>query len=306
MPLPHVFLILLVTLIWGCNFIFIKLGVQEVPPIFLCALRFFLASVPAIFFIRFPKEHVKMVMLYGLVMFALQFSLLFIGMSLGITAGITALILQTAVFFSIFFAAIFLREMPTLWQMLGALLSFTGIAIAATHFNNASMPLSGFLFILGCAIASGVGNLITRQLGHINAMTLLSWGCFIAFPPLLLLSLMVEGYQHIAYSLHHLSWLTVISLSYIVYLSTWVGYGTWTWLLGRYPVSTVVPFSLLIPMFAMLSSVLFLHERFETWKLTVSGLVIAGLCINLFVPRLLHRRRQSIVAIEEESLADLR
>ena len=232
-----------------------------------------------------------MVAVYGLVMFALQFSLIFVGISLGIAAGMSSLLLQTAVFFSIFFAAVFIREKPTVWQLSGALLSFGGVALAAKHTNNANMPLSGFLFILAGAITSGFANLITRTLGYINTVSLVSWGCLIAFLPLLIASLFIEGPTHILFSVHHASWLAVVSLLYIVYLSTWVGYGSWSWLLGRYSVSTVVPFSLLIPMFAMLGSVIFLHESFEPWKLTVMSLILLGLCVNLFVPRLINLRK---------------
>jgi O-acetylserine/cysteine efflux transporter len=94
--------------------------------------------------------------------------------------------------------------------------------------------------------------------------------------------------------MQHFSWLAVISLLYIVYMSTWVGYGVWSWLLSRYPVTSVVPFTLLVPIFAMLGSTLFLGESFESWKMIVSALVIAGLCINFFVPRLIAARKVHI------------
>lgn len=290
MPFKHILLAILVAAVWGCNFIFVKLGVHEIPPLFLCAVRFFLASVPAIFFIHRPSTSFKMVVLYGLIMFALQFSLIFTGIAVGMTAGMASLLLQTAVFFSIFFAAVFIREIPTIWQMMGALLSFSGVALAATHLDS-NMTLAGFLFVIAGAVASGLGNLITRKLGHVNIVTLVSWGSLFAFPPILLLSLLVEGPEQILYASHNFSWLALISLLYIVYMSTWVGYGTWSFLLGRYPVSTVVPFSLLIPVFAMLGSTLFLGESFDPWKIAVSGLVIAGLCVSLLVPRLIARRK---------------
>lgn len=290
MPIQHILLAILVAAVWGCNFIFVKLGVQEIPPLFLCAVRFFLASIPAVFFIRWPANAFKMVALYGLVMFALQFSLIFAGMAVGMTAGMASLLLQTAVFFSIFFAAIFIQEIPTVWQIAGALLSFSGIALAATHLDS-NMTLTGFLLVIAGAVTSGLGNLIARKLGHVNVASLIGWGSLIACPLLLIVSLFVEGPARILYSLHNFSWLALISLLYIVYLSTWVGYGTWSWLLGRYPVSTVVSFSLLIPIFAMLGSTLFLGESFEPWKMVVSGLVIAGLCVNLLIPRLFTRRK---------------
>lgn len=293
MPIQHILLAILIAAIWGVNFMFAKLGVHELPPIFLCAFRFLLVSVPAIFFVKFPKGNMRAVLIYGLVMYALQFSCIFISIALGMAAGMASLLLQTAVFFSILFAALFIRETPTVWQISGALISFAGVALAAAHIDS-QMPLAGFLFILAGAVTSGFGNLLTRKLGYINTFTLVSWGCFFSFPPLLLLSFTVEGSDRIIYALHHVSWVGITALFYIVYLSTWVGYGSWSWLLARYPVSTVVPFALLIPFFAMLSSVIFLHEPLTPWKIDVAALIITGVCVNLFVPRLLSFRNAKI------------
>lgn len=290
MPFKHILLAILVAAVWGCNFIFVKLGVQEIPPLFLCAIRFFLASFPAVFFIRMPRGAFKMVASYGIIMFALQFSLIFTGIAIGMTAGMTALIAQTAIFFSILFAAIFLQEMPTFWQVSGALLSFSGIMLAATHLDN-HMTIAGFSLVIAGAAAWGLGNLLTRKLREVKITVLVGWGSLVAFPILLLLSFLLEGSARISHAIQYLSWIAVISLLYIVYMSTWVGYGVWSWLLARYPVSAVVPFTLLIPVFAMLGSTIFLDESFEPWKMTVAALVIAGLCVNLFVPRLLARKK---------------
>jgi O-acetylserine/cysteine efflux transporter len=291
MPVKHILLAILVAAVWGCNFLFVKLGVHEIPPLFLCAVRFFLASIPAIFFIRWPATSFKMVALYGLVMFALQFSLIFSGIALGVAAGMASLLAQVSIFFSVFFAAVFIGEIPNIWQIVGALLSFSGIGLAAMHLDS-NMTLAGFSLVIAGAAAWGLGNLITKKLGHVNMIALVAWGSLIAFPPLLILSLLMEGQEQILYAVHHFSWIAVISLLYIVYMSTWVGYGVWSWLLSRYPVTTVVPFTLLVPVFAMFGSALFMGESFELWKMVVSALVIAGLCVNLFVPRLMARKQK--------------
>jgi len=47
-------LAVLVVAIWGFNFVVIKVGLKEIPPILLCALRFFLSAFPAVFFIKRP------------------------------------------------------------------------------------------------------------------------------------------------------------------------------------------------------------------------------------------------------------
>jgi O-acetylserine/cysteine efflux transporter len=290
MPIKHILLAILVAAVWGGNFIFVKLGVHEVPPLFLCSIRFFIASIPAIFFIQKPDAPFKMVAAYGLVMFALQFSLVFSGFALGMTAGMASLLGQTAVFFSVFFAAVFMREIPNIWQLLGAVLSFSGIALAAQHIQG-DMTVAGFLLIIAGAAAWGLGTLITKKLGHVNMLSLVAWGSLVSFPPLLIFSFLIEGPLQMLNAIHHFSWLALIALLYISYMSTWVGYGVWGWLLSRYTVATVVPFTLLVPIFAMFFSSVFLGESFAAWKMAVSGLVIAGLCVNFLVPHLIARRR---------------
>src|SRR5580704_2260691 len=144
MPISHLLLTLLVVVIWGLNFIFVKLGLQEFSPLLLCTLRFFLSSIPVVFFVKPPAGvPFRIVVLYGLVMFALQFALIFIGMYVGMTSGMASLIMQVQVFFSMFFAVIFLGEQPSIAQIVGALVAFMGIGVVAMHFDT-NVSLLGF------------------------------------------------------------------------------------------------------------------------------------------------------------------
>lgn len=294
MPIPHLLLALLVVIIWGLNFIFVKLALDDIAPLFLCAIRFFLASVPAIFFVKLPKTSLKMIMLYGLTTFALQFSLLFTGMHMGMPPGLASLVLQVQIFFSMFFAAILLGERPSLWQIIGAFISFSGIVMVGSHLEH-NTSILGFILILASAAAWGTGNLITKKMGDLNIIALITWGAFMATPPMFLLSLIVEGPAKIMQSYHQISVLGMSSVMYIVYLSTWIGYGTWSWLLSRHSVSVIVPFTLLVPIVGMLSASLILNEPFEPWKLAAATLVIGGLCINLLGARFATMRQNRLI-----------
>lgn len=301
MPIYHFLLVLLVVTVWGVNFIFVKLGLTEMPPLMMCAVRFFLASFPAILFIKPPAAPFRFVALYGLVMFGLQFSLFFMGMYAGMPPGLASILGQIQVFFSLFFAVVLLGERPSLSQIIGALVSFVGIGVVAMHLDKTT-TLAGFLLIIGGAAAWGLGNLITKKIGKVNMMALVIWGSFVACLPLLLASLIFEGPQEIIYSYHHVSWVGISSLLYIVYASTWVGYGVWSWLISRYHVGTIVPFTLLVPVVAMFSSVIIFGEPFHLWKLLAGMLVITGLCINFLGPRLITRKKpiQNNVSIESD------
>lgn len=291
MPFSHILLALTVVVIWGVNFLFVKIGLDSFSPLLLCALRFILASIPAIFFIKPPAVPFRMIAMYGLVMFALQFTLLFIGMHVGMTPGMASLIMQVQVFFSLFFAAFWLGEQPEKWQIIGALVSFSGIALVAMHFDS-NMSFLGFLFILAAAATWGAGNLITKKIKHVNMIALVIWGSLVASVPLSILALVIDGPTNIINSFTHLSWQGTSALFYIVYASTWIGYGLWNWLISRYAVSTIVPFTLLVPVVGVFSSVVVLHEPFDLWKLIAGLLVIAGLCINLLSNRLIKLKLQ--------------
>ena len=73
---------------------------------------------------------------------------------------------------------------------------------------------------------------------------------------------------------------------------TLLGGAIWSWLLGRHPATVVAPFTLLVPVFGFLGSAVLLGEPLQGWKLAASGLVVAGLGLNLFGPRLFNSRRR--------------
>ena len=64
-------LALVVVLVWGLNFIAIKWGVERMPPLLLGALRYTLAALPLVFFIKPPKVRLSLLVSYGLLAGAL-------------------------------------------------------------------------------------------------------------------------------------------------------------------------------------------------------------------------------------------
>ncbi len=280
----HAMLALLLVTIWGANFIAIKVSLVELPPFLLCAVRFFFAAIPAVFFIKRPAVPFRMIVLYGTLTFALQFGLLFTGMSLGMPPGLTSLVLQVQLFFSLFFALFFLKETLQRHQLIGCMIALLGIVLVVLTLNE-STPLSSFLLVIAAAAAWGGGNLIAKKIPSVNALALVSWGSLVAFLPLMFVSLLIDGPVLILHSLSHLSRLGFASTAYIVYLSTLVGYGAWNWLLNRYTVATIVPFALLVPVIGMLTAALVFKESIQTHHIMAACCVLIGLSINLFGSR---------------------
>jgi len=280
MRTTHLLLALLVVVVWGFNFITIRLALNEASPLLLNAIRFFFASIPAVFFIKPPAISFKQLMLYAFVMFMLQFSLLFIGINAGVPAGVASIILQVQAFFTLILAILFLGERPTIAQMIGGLIAFAGIGLVG-FYSQGGMTLIGFIIIIFAAFAWGSGNFITKKLGQINMLSLVVWGSLISWPPLLLLAILIDGPDVVYQSIQNFSWISMLSILYISYCSTVFGFGVWNWLLGRYPLTTIAPFTLSVPVIAMLSASYFLDEPLYYWKIIAALLVIGGLCINI-------------------------
>lgn len=284
----HIMLAVLVMIIWGFNFVFVQLGLEEFPPLALCAARFFLASVPIIFFVKRPKVSWLLIALYSLMAFALHFSFLFLGMKAGVAPGLTSLLAQTQVFFSFIFAALFLGERLTQWQIMGTLLALIGLLVVAEHLNGVDLTGLGFVWIILGSITWGLGNLCIKKMGGSQGLSLIVWSSFLSFPLLLASSYFLEGPSAVSISLQHISWRGLSGLLYVAFVSTWVGYGLWAWLMSKYSVGTMVPFALLVPVVGMFASSIVLGEGLPAWKLMAAFFIMLGLMVHLFGYRLPH------------------
>lgn len=292
------FLVLLVVALWGMNFVVIKIGLKEMSPLSLCFARFFFTSIPAVFFVKRPNVPFSSVASYGLIMFALQFSLLFIGLNIGMPAGLASVLLQTNVFFTLLLAIFFLNERPRKWQLLGAFISFSGIAMIGMHVGG-DMTLAGFLLVIAAAFFWGLGSLISKKMGKVGGLSLVVWGSLVAWPPLLLVAIVTEGGARVISDFSYISFSEGFSISYIVIFSTLIGFALWNRLLLRYPIALVAPFTLLVPVFGLLSSSLVLGEVLTHLQILSILLIVSGLIINLTVSKLTATK---VLTPAEESL----
>ncbi len=286
MQLKHILLAVLVAIVWGGNFVFVQLGIQEIPPLTLCALRFFLSSIPLVFFIKRPDVPWRWLLAYSFLTFTLHFAFMFLGMKAGTAAGIASLLSQIQVFFSFLLAAVFLGERLTRWQVAGTFFAFIGLLIVLEHLGGGDINLAGCMWILVAAVMWGAGNLCVKKIGTTQGMGLIVWASFLSLPPLFTASYIVDGPTAIFTALHALSWRSILSVFYIAYVSTWIGYGVWAWLLGKYSVGMVVPFTLLVPIVGLFASSLVFGEGMQTWKLMATCFILFGLMVHLFGARL--------------------
>ncbi len=284
-------LAMLVVLVWGVNFVVIKMGLHAMPPLLLAGLRFVLVAFPALFFVARPRVPLRLLLGYGLTISFGQFAFLFCALKFGMPAGLASLVLQAQAFFTIVLGAVAFGERLTRQHVVGITLAVLGVVLLAqSSMQGQSVALMGFMLTLAAAFCWACGNIFNKKLMQVQpqpeVMSLVVWSALIPVVPFLLASLLFDGAQVVGQSLVNIDLTTILSLVYLAYGATIVGYGIWGTLLGRYETWRVAPLSLLVPVVGLISAALLLDEALTPLQLCGALLVMAGLCVNVLGGRI--------------------
>jgi O-acetylserine/cysteine efflux transporter len=280
MPARSIALVVLVTAVWGVNFVVIHVGLDHFPPLLFNALRFAAMALPAIFVVGRPRVSWRFVVGFGFLLGVVKFGLLFVSLDLGMPVGLSSLLLQLQVIFTIAFAGVVLHERPRREQIAGAAIAFAGLAVIGID-RAASAPVLPFVLIVGAAAAWGVTNVMTRMAQPPDPLAMLVWASLVPPLPLLGLSLLFEGPAEIGDALAGIDAAAVGALLFVALISGLFGFAAWTTLLKRHTAAAVTPFALLVPVFGMASAALLLGERPSALELGGAVLICAGLAATL-------------------------
>lgn len=279
---------LLIVFFWGTNFVVVRWGLSQLPPLLMAAIRFALVLFPAIFFLRKPNISWGTLALYGLCVGTGQFGLLYIAMNGFISPGMASVVMQMQVFFTIAVATWRTEETPRPHQMLGLAPALSGLVLILMH-NGEDITPKGLVLVLAGALCWAVSNQTTREAARVaaargtplNPLAYVVWASLFAMPGLLVASLLLEGPARDFLAVTSSSWTIWPTLVWQSAANTLFGYTMWAFLLSRYPAATVAPMSLLVPVFGIGASALVLHEPLPAWKLIACLLIMAGLAVNL-------------------------
>jgi O-acetylserine/cysteine efflux transporter len=288
--------ILVIVALWGFSFVPIAVGLREVPPFALVALRFLFAALPLVFFVKPPRIPARYVVGYGMAIGVLQFGLLFLGMKLGMPAGLSSLVIQLQAFFTIGLGIAFLGDRLQRENAIGAAIATAGVALLVLHKlqGGAAAPLSGFLCVILSALAWSAGNVIAKRAAGAHEpdmFALVVWSSLVPPLPLAAISFVVEGGPAVLDAVAGAGAVTWACVLFMAWAATLFGFASWARLLHRYPTALVSPFALLIPISGLASGALFLGESLSPLQTAGVALVLAGLAVNVYGARLRARLR---------------
>ncbi|MFI1239238.1 EamA family transporter [Nocardia salmonicida] len=274
---------LTVVVLWGLNFLAIRIGLDHFPPFFFVALRFAVIAIPVLIFIPRPAVRTRWLLLYGIGFGILQFAFLFTAMRTGMPTGLASLVLQSSAPFTVVLGAVLLRERLRPVQMAGLAVAVLGMVVIGAD-RMAHATLLPVLLTLAGGLGWAFGNIGARQAGAdspgYNPMHLTLWMSVVPVLPMLALSMVVEGpgtgFRAIGAAFSADGLPALAALAYIAVLATVCGSGLWTYLMSRYPAGTVAPLSLLVPVVGIAAAWTVLDEQPSVAALVGGAIVIAG------------------------------
>ncbi|MFA5898545.1 MAG: EamA family transporter [Hyphomicrobium sp.] len=284
LSLRHLLLAIAVMAVWGSNFVVIHIGLEHLPPLTFAALRFAFAFFPACLFIKRPNVAWRSLAAYGLLIGVGQFGLLFIAMNGQITPALASLVVQMQVFFTIALAALLSGERVRPFQFLALAIAVAGLALIVMH-TDAQTTTFGLALVLVAALSWAGSNIVIRSSPNVDMLSFVVWASPFCVVPLVAAALMREGWPAIVAGIGGADATTWAAVLWQSFGNTLFGYAVWGLLLARYPVAVIAPMSLLVPVFGIAASAMWLGEPMQAWKLEATVLVLLGLFINVMWPK---------------------
>jgi DME family drug/metabolite transporter/O-acetylserine/cysteine efflux transporter len=286
-----------IVVLWGVNFVVIAWGLEGMPPLLMGGLRFLLvASIGSLFFKR-PDIPFAWWVAYAIPISFLQFAFLFSAMKFGMPAGLASLALQSQALFTLLFAFLILKEAIKGYQLLAIIVAISGLGLIAFSHDTTTMTAIGFGLTMASAASWAMGNICNRTIsnrGYKANVSLVIWSAWVPPIPFFICSLWFEGSEVIIDTLVNFSWQSMASLFYLAAFATILGYGSWSYLLSRYPTSQVAPLTLGVPIVGLTSASLLLNESVSPIQWMGASLVLTGLLMNTFGGRF--KRKAAIQA----------
>ncbi|WP_075182075.1 DMT family transporter [Pantoea sp. 1.19] len=270
----HQLLVLCIVSLWAFNSVAIKWGLVDLPPLFLTLMRFVVVSVLLVPFCRVRRAELRYLVPLAFTFGFMHFSLLFVGTRYT-DAGTSAILVQLGTPFSMILAMLVLKEKLSLQQIVGILLSLTGVMVIS---GSPTIPHWWVLCLLLTSAAGwAISNMIVKKSPPIKPLTMSAWVSCLAIPIVGAASLLLEQDQWSA--LQHASWRGWFAILYSAIGSSILAYSLWYGLIRKYTVNMLMPWSLLTPVLAVLFGILVLGDSLNQFKLIGAALVVTGTCV---------------------------
>jgi len=279
---------LILCLIWGTTWVFIKIGLEDLPPITFAAARFILALVILAFIIFFQKIPLpvtmrdwKLLALTGILQFSVNYSLVFWSEQY-ISSGLAAVLQAMITVFGLVLAWIHLpNERITGLKVVAVFLGIGGVAIIFIE----QLQINSLLAFAGCAAivvgayAAAHGSILVKAFGgNLHPASLVFGQMICGILPITIYALAVEGNPLKL----NWTWRAIISVLYLTIFGTIAAFWLYYWLLSKIESTKAMMISLVTPLIAVIIGGIFLGERLPIQTFFGGLLILASIGLIVF------------------------
>jgi drug/metabolite transporter (DMT)-like permease len=280
---------LILCCIWGSTWLFIKIGLHDLPPITFAGIRFVISSLILTAIVlargaRIPRTRRDwtLIAVSGVLTFTCNYGLVFWGEQY-ISSGLASLLQSTFPAFGLVIAHFYLpHERMTIAKVVGVLLGVFGVAVIFSNQLTIAgrMAFFGSIALVLSAFFGAYGNVLVKAYGgHIDPAALAAGQMSCGLVPLLTVGVWTEGNP----LKFHWTAAAVIALLYLVLIGSVLAFGLYYWLVRHMAVTKTMLIGLVTPVVAVTLGMIALREQF-TWRTLAGGAcIMAG--IGLIVIR---------------------
>lgn len=273
-------------LIWSTVWLFIKIGVRDVPPVTFATMRLLIAilvMVPVTIASRTPRpRHARewgWVLVTGVILLGVNYGLLNWGLQ-HISSGLTAVLQAMTPAFALVFAHLLLPdERMTPRKVLGLSLGVTGIAVIFwDQLNFGGRAFAGSVSVtLGAVCVAFAYVVVRRTIRHLHPSVITSGQMVAAFVPLLAYATLVEG-NPFAVQWTRPALMSAVYLALLgSVLAAWLNY----WLLSRVGAVNLLVMGLIEPVIAVMLGAWFLGESMNGRAFAGGAIIIVSVALTM-------------------------
>jgi len=279
---------LILCLIWGTTWFFIKIGLEDLPPITFAAARFLLALIILTFIIIYQKIPLpvtvrdwKLLALTGILQFSVNYSLVFWSEQY-ISSGLAAVLQAMITVFGLVLAWIHLPNERITWlKIVAVLLGICGVAVIFIEQLqiNSLMAFAGCAAIVVGAYAAAHGSILVKAYGgNIHPATLVFGQMLCGIFPIIIYAFSVEGNPLKL----NWTWRAIVSVFYLTIFGTIAAFWLYYWLLSKIESTKAMMISLVTPLIAVVIGGIFLGERLPPQTFFGGLLILASIGLIVF------------------------
>lgn len=273
-----------ICIIWGTTYLFIRVGVETIPPMLFAGFRWLIAGIILITILRLSgkqlpkKEDLIPITIIGIALLGFGNGLVVVSEQ-WIESGLVALLITTTPFWMIGTES-FLPNRPKLnWMIItGLIVGSLGVGLifgGNLKYIFETKYLVGILCVLGAEIAWALGSVYSKY-KKVSVHPLMS----ASIQMLIVGSLqIILGGALGEFSNLHFTQSGLMSLGYLIIMGSIFGYGSYIYAIDHLPLSLVSTYAYVNPVIALILGWIFLSEELNVFIIIASAIIILGVVL---------------------------